>query len=206
MVYAQQINIDSNMEWTWILMDWQFTPSQYSIDGRYTYEWQTIMNDVDRKVSLLWYNTTPSWKLRLYSVNVKKESDPYIELVPCYRKSDWVIWMYDLINDVFYTNQGNWVFTKWNNIGGSIENAGVLSVNWNTWNVTVSEFTPSNAWTTDQILTKTVNWYKRWPAPASWITNDTTWTTTTVTKIRAGAEQEYNALATKNANTIYHVY
>lgn len=39
----------------------------------------------------------------------------------------------------------------------------------------------------------------------TWILNDTTWTTTTVTKIRAWTEAEY-ALITPDANTIYHVY
>ena len=33
--------------------------------------------------------------------------------VPCYRKSDSVIGMYDVINKVFYTNQWSWTFTKW---------------------------------------------------------------------------------------------
>lgn len=44
-----------------------------------------------------------------------------------------------------------------------------------------------------------------WAIPPSWIQNDTTWTTTTVTKIRAGTEAEY-ALITPDANTIYHIY
>ena len=40
----------------------------------------------------------------------------------------------------------------------------------------------------------------------TWITNDTTGTTTTVAKIRAGTEAEYGALATHDATTIYHLY
>lgn len=35
------------------------------------------------------------------------------DFVPCYRKSDSVIGMYDLVNSVFYTNAGTWTFTKW---------------------------------------------------------------------------------------------
>lgn len=38
------------------------------------------------------------------------------DMVPCYRKSDNVIWMYDLVNGVFYTNSGTWSFTKWPNV------------------------------------------------------------------------------------------
>lgn len=35
------------------------------------------------------------------------------DFVPCYRKLDNVIWLYDLVNDVFYTNSWTWTFTKW---------------------------------------------------------------------------------------------
>lgn len=96
-----------------------------------------------------------------------------------------------------------WISIDANN---NIQNTWVTSVNWNTWVVTVNEFAPSNAWTTNQILTKTAWWYERAAAPASWIQNDTTWTTTTVTAIRAGSETEYNALQSHSASTIYHIY
>lgn len=39
-----------------------------------------------------------------------------------------------------------------------------------------------------------------------WIQNDTTWTTTTVTAIRAWTEAEYNSLWSHSASTIYHIY
>ena len=35
------------------------------------------------------------------------------DFVPCYRKSDNVIWLYDLVNNQFYTNSWSWTFTKW---------------------------------------------------------------------------------------------
>ena len=38
------------------------------------------------------------------------------DLVPCYRKSDNVIGMYDIVNDVFYTNAGTGTFIKGNNV------------------------------------------------------------------------------------------
>ncbi len=34
-------------------------------------------------------------------------------LVPCYRRADSVIWMYDIVNNTFYTNAGSWTFIKW---------------------------------------------------------------------------------------------
>lgn len=36
----------------------------------------------------------------------------YKKLIPCYRKSDGEIGMYDLVNNVFYTNKGSGTFTK----------------------------------------------------------------------------------------------
>jgi hypothetical protein len=35
------------------------------------------------------------------------------DFIPCYRKSDNVIWLYDLVNNQFYTNSWSWTFTKW---------------------------------------------------------------------------------------------
>lgn len=35
-----------------------------------------------------------------------------MNLVPCYRKSDGEIGMYDLVNGVFYTNSGSGTFIK----------------------------------------------------------------------------------------------
>ena len=50
----------------------------------------------------------------LYYFKVYDSSDNVVyELVPCYRKSDSVIWMYDIVNDQFYTNSWTWTFTKW---------------------------------------------------------------------------------------------
>lgn len=84
------------------------------------------------------------------------------------------------------------------------ESWAVTSVNGNTWAVTVSEFSPSNAGSTDQVLTKTA-WGYEWANASGWIENDTTGTTTTVTKIRAGSEAEY-ALITPVSTTIYYVF
>lgn len=42
-------------------------------------------------------------------------------LIPCYRKSDNVIGMYDLANNVFYTNSGSGSFTKGPNISSQVD-------------------------------------------------------------------------------------
>jgi hypothetical protein len=49
---------------------------------------------------------------RLYYVRFDTISGtPLYELVPCYRKSDGVIGLYDVVNDVFRTNDGSGSFT-----------------------------------------------------------------------------------------------
>jgi hypothetical protein len=55
-----------------------------------------------------------SWKLWYFKIS---ESWTLVrDFVPCYRKSDSVIWMYDLVGKQFYTNAGSWTFTKWPNV------------------------------------------------------------------------------------------
>lgn len=61
-----------------------------------------------------WDNTSEQLlSMKLYSclmvVNWKLERF----LVPCYRKSDDTIWLFDLVNKEFYTNQWSWKFSHW---------------------------------------------------------------------------------------------
>ena len=52
--------------------------------------------------------------IKLYSMQIYDVNDDIIrDFVPCYRIADSVIWLYDLVNNVFYTNVGGWTFTKW---------------------------------------------------------------------------------------------
>ena len=55
-------------------------------------------------------------KIKLYSLKLSDWTTITHEFVPVYRKSDSVIWMLDIINKVFYTNNGSWTFSKWWNI------------------------------------------------------------------------------------------
>jgi len=51
---------------------------------------------------------------KLYSCKIYDNSDTLLRnFYCCYRKSDNVIGLYDKVNDVFYTNQWSWSFTKW---------------------------------------------------------------------------------------------
>ena len=60
----------------------------------------------------------------------------------------WFITAWDLAS-------GSWIWISWT----TISNTWVLSVNGNTWAVTVSEFLPWS-WTAGQVVTKTSSWYQ----------------------------------------------
>lgn len=49
---------------------------------------------------------------RFYTFKITQNGVLTKDFVPCYRKADGVIGMYDIINDVFYTNDGKGTFKK----------------------------------------------------------------------------------------------
>ena len=53
---------------------------------------------------------------KIYNAKVYDNNILIRNLVPCYRKSDNVIGMLDMVNNVFYTNAGSGTFTKGNNV------------------------------------------------------------------------------------------
>ena len=71
---------------------------------------------------LAWYADDTSWKwnkwsAKMYDYKIRDNGWTLIrDFVPCYRKSDNVIWLYDLVNDQFYTNAWSWTFTKGNDV------------------------------------------------------------------------------------------
>lgn len=73
----------------------------------------------------VYYLSANIYKVKIYTSGVIKRN-----LIPCYRISDGVIGMYDLINNVFYVNRGTGIFNKGNNIYmGQIESSTVVSNN-----------------------------------------------------------------------------
>ena len=55
-------------------------------------------------------------KLKLYSFKIYENDTLARDLVPCYRKSDNVAGLYDLVNGTFYTNAGSGTFTIGNEV------------------------------------------------------------------------------------------
>lgn len=56
-------------------------------------------------------------KERIYSCEIYSGDNLTRNFIPCYRKSDKTIGLYDLVNNTFYTNSGNGTFL----VGGKIE-------------------------------------------------------------------------------------
>ena len=97
----------------------------YSSSGRtWTYDEESFTSNMwisNNANNTNWYmsffsdGSTPVSKcyMKLYYGKITVNWALVRDLVPCYRKSDSVIGMYDVVNDVFYTNAGSWTFTKW---------------------------------------------------------------------------------------------
>ena len=73
---------------------------------------------------------------KLYYCKIWNGTTLIRDYVPCYRKNDNEVGLYDLVNDVFYTNSGTGVFTKGNDIPtrellfcGIVRNTGNISLN-----------------------------------------------------------------------------
>jgi hypothetical protein len=49
--------------------------------------------------------------LKMYSTKIYDNNVLVRDFIPCYRNSDNVVGLYDIVNDVFYTNQGTGAFT-----------------------------------------------------------------------------------------------
>ena len=128
--------------WDWSSVNnrfWWTIASLYSSD---TPIWTDIVVNTSKNWFILnWVSKTRTWtvwtfttenNMRLLQVKNKNWTEWFIwrtyyskirdnwtltrNFVPCYRKSDNVIWMLDIINKVFYTNQWSWTFSKWSNI------------------------------------------------------------------------------------------
>ena len=106
----------------------------------------------------------------------------------------WDIWIVTSESKTYVLSQAPYsTLANWKELLSPTD--AVTSVNWQTWAVTVSEFTPSSAGTTDQILTKTANWYDWANAPVSWIQVSPNSTITGIKYVWYGTEADYAGLS-----------
>jgi hypothetical protein len=99
--------------------NWVYSVDVNSDSDTWSYSWTVAQSTRPMTIFALNENWTINWKtsIRLYSFKIYSDSTTLArDFVPCYRKLDSVIWLYDLVNDVFYTNSWTWTFTKWSDV------------------------------------------------------------------------------------------
>jgi hypothetical protein len=78
---------------------------------------------------LLFLSGSDYGKYKIYSCKLYKSNQMVRNFIPCYRKADNEIGMYDLVNKVFYTNQGTGTFLKGNNTTNAISSGKIAGGN-----------------------------------------------------------------------------
>ena len=68
------------------------------------------------KCSSSWWKMQQYACAKLYGARIRNSWTLVRDFVPSCRKSDWVIWLYDLVTCCFCTNAWTWTFTKWPNV------------------------------------------------------------------------------------------
>jgi hypothetical protein len=106
---ALRWNLSINQTVTWTqtgsTVDW-------TVDGvprRYTYDGTESLDAYDFRLFSIGGWNANSW-IKLFYFSLLDGNTPVCNLVPAVRKSDSVAGMYDLVNGVFYTNQGTGEF------------------------------------------------------------------------------------------------
>ena len=102
-----------------------------STDYEFSYNYNWNASFIVNWITKTWIATMPNFNIfcqncnwsyqrfftgRLYRLQLYHNEELLRDFIPCYRKSDWVIWLYDLVNKQFYTNAWTGSFTKWPNI------------------------------------------------------------------------------------------
>ena len=77
------------------------------------YTWSTLCLNARWWTNQRYYGKYKFFYFKIYD---KVNSEYVMDMIPCYRISDGVIWMYDLINDAFYTKSGSWDLLKGSNV------------------------------------------------------------------------------------------
>lgn len=85
-----------------------------SVSYSITTSWTPYLGSID----LFGWNNGGSHGWRCSNCQIKKFTilENWVkerDFIPCYRIADGVIWMYDIVYWVFYTNNWGWTFNKW---------------------------------------------------------------------------------------------
>lgn len=136
------------------------------------------------------WNIEQYLSMKMYSCYIKIAWETVRNFIPCYRKSDNVVWLYDTINEIFYTNSWSWEFTYWPNEWISLNNESIsLTSAWQTIQL-VATTHPDSAWniwytwesSNTSIATVNENWLVTcvtpWQCTITVTTNDLKYTNT----------------------------
>ncbi len=97
------INVVSDATWTNNILTIDWTQVAQS----------TKITSITKDTTLLHRGSSDWFKWKISSIVIENWTTKIRELIPCYRKSDNVIWLFDKENNIFYTNAWSWTFTKW---------------------------------------------------------------------------------------------
>lgn len=101
------------------------TPQYCYVDGSIKYTFNVTRSEYtwDLSAYIFWKHEVGDygdgsklWKFTVYSFKIWTNDVLVRDFVPCYRKSDSVIGMYDLVTNAFFTNQGTGTFIKGNDV------------------------------------------------------------------------------------------
>lgn len=105
----------------WWTHTWELSSNWFYVDWTrirtvsWTFTWTLNMTIFAWNINgIIGANERGSFKL--YYFKVYESWTLVRDFIPCYRKSDSVIWLYDRVNNSFYTNSWTWTFTKWGDI------------------------------------------------------------------------------------------
>lgn len=142
----------------------------------YTQSRSWSYNTGTRPIFIFWRSNSSSYEqllsMKLSKCYIKIWDTLIRDFVPCYRKTDWEIGIWDTVEWKFYWNSGTWTFTKWPKIWLTLnKNTVTLTEAWQTEQLTVS-------WNPTTILDWWVNWIS---SDNSIATVSNTWLVTCIT-------------------------
>lgn len=107
----------SNFGWCDSRVESDLNWNVFSVGGVVKYTFTATTFTMNINAWMFWWNRnwtrSNGWPMKLWSAKIYDNWTLVRDFMPCYRISDGVIWLYDKVNDVFYTNAWSWAFTKW---------------------------------------------------------------------------------------------
>ena len=133
--------------------------------SRWILDWTTYTynswNSGNLEITLLYWN----WKwgnVRIYSFKIYTWETLERDFIPCYRKQDWVIWLYDKVSETFFTNSWSWTFWKWHDVNVKRSEFQKVEYIWTSWTQRIDTWIrPDNTsfWFTWKISVSSMWWW-----------------------------------------------